>query len=157
MIAVDTNILVYAHGGGCPEHARALQWLGYLAEGLQPWGLPLFCLGEFLRLVTHPRVLTPPSSMDKAWGALHGLLKSPSLRLLAPGPDHVAWLEQLMRQGDARGNLVFDAQIAAVCLEHGADRLLTADRDFARFPGLRLLSLASEPSAASQASARGRR
>ncbi len=145
MIAVDTNILVSAHRSGTEHHEPALAWVRHLAEGRRPWGLPVFCVGEFVRVVTHPRVLDPPSTLDQAIGALEGLLASPTLRLLEPGPAFLELYFEALRAGDARGNLAFDAQIAALCLEHGADRLLTLDRDFARFPGLELLSVQEAP------------
>jgi toxin-antitoxin system PIN domain toxin len=145
VIAVDTNVLVYAHREPLERHHRALEWLRHLAEGALPWGIPVFCLGEFVRVVTHPRVLEPPSSLDDALAALEGLLQSPSLRVLSPGPNYPALYVEAVRVADARGNLAFDAQIAAVCREHGATRLLTHDRDFARFPGLQILTTDSPP------------
>lgn len=145
MIAVDTNILVYAHREETSEHRRALTWLAHFAEGIPPWGLPVFCLGEFVRVVTHPRVFDPPTALETALGALLGLLASPSLRLLNPGPRYPALYAHHVRAADARGNLAFDAQIAALCAEHAISALLTADRDFARFPKLHLLSLNDTP------------
>jgi len=145
VIAVDTNILVHAHRHGLQRHDRALLWLRRLAEGNLPWGLPVFCVGEFVRIATHPRVLDPPSTLDEALGALEGLLQSPSVRLLSPGAHYPSLFREAVRAADARGNLAFDAQIAAVCREHGAARLLTLDRDFARFPGLQIVSLDAAP------------
>lgn len=104
------------------------------------------CLGEFIRVVTHPRVLDPPSSLEAALEALEGLLQSPTVRLLSPGANYASLVVAALRAADARGNLAFDAQIAAVCREHGADRLLTLDRDFARFPGLQIVGLDAAPS-----------
>lgn len=144
MIAVDTNILVHAHRVASASHRRAVGWLRHLAEGQASWGLPVFCLTEFMRVVTHPRVFSPPSTIAQAVSALRELLASPALILLSPGTRFPPLLFDLIRQGDARGNLAFDAQIAAVCLEHGADRLLTTDRDFSRFRGIRMLSLEEE-------------
>ncbi|MFQ5680378.1 MAG: TA system VapC family ribonuclease toxin, partial [Gemmatimonadota bacterium] len=135
MIAVDTNVLVHAHRAGLPGHERALAWLRHLAEGKEPWGIPVFCLGEFVRVTTHPRVLDPPSTLEEALAALEGLLESPTVRVLGPGPSYPELFAEAVRAGDARGNLAFDAQIHAVCREQGASRLLTLDRDFARFPG----------------------
>ena len=66
MIAVDTNILVYAHRKELPDHALALSRLTELAQGRTPWAMPVFCLGEFLRVVTHPRIFDPPSTLDEA-------------------------------------------------------------------------------------------
>ena len=143
MIAVDTNILVYAHREGLDLHGAALERLSTIAEGLEPWGLPVFCTGEFVRVVTHPKIFTPPSTLDQALSALNAVLRSPSLRLLSPGERYLDLFEDCVREADARGNLAFDAQIAAVCLEHGAKHLLTVDRDFSRFSGIQALSITS--------------
>lgn len=135
MIVVDTNVLIYAHREETPHHKESLDWLRYLSEGTQPWGIPVFCIGEFVRVVTHPRVFDPPTTLSQALKALDQLIASPTLRVLAPGERYVPHFVECVRQADARGNLAFDAQIAAVCREHGASSLLTLDRDFARFPG----------------------
>jgi toxin-antitoxin system PIN domain toxin len=140
MIAVDTNVLVYAHRAGLLGHEPALAWLGHLATGRVPWGIPVFCLGEFVRVTTHPRILAPPSTLEESLAALTALLSSPTVRVLNPGPRYPQLLEESLRVADARGNLAFDAQIAAVCLEQGASRLLTLDRDFTRFPDLQIVS-----------------
>ena len=118
-----------------------LAWkcLRRLAESDVPWGLPVFCLGEFVRVVTHPRVFRPPSTLEQALSALEGLLASPALRILNPGRRYPQLLRDAARSADARGNLAFDAQIAAVCVEHGASGIVTLDRDFSRFPQLRLM------------------
>lgn len=136
MIGVDTNVLVYAHREEFPEHPIALARLRELAEGAEAWGIPVFVLGEFLRVVTHPRILRPPSPMDRAIAALRGLLESPSLRVLTPGPRYWRLLEEAILEARAAGNLVVDAEIVAVCREHGATRILTEDRDFRRFRGV---------------------
>lgn len=141
MIALDTNILVFAHIRHSPWHEKALRCITDLAQGDGPWGLPVFCLGEFVRVVTHPRLLDSPSTLNQALQALDGLLESPTLRLLSPGARYPAILLRELRSADARGNLAFDAQIAAVCLEHGVAHLLTHDRDFARFPQLQTRTL----------------
>ncbi|MFN2252318.1 MAG: TA system VapC family ribonuclease toxin [Anaerolineae bacterium] len=145
MVAVDTNVLVYAHRPVFELHDSALAWLEYLAEGSSPWAIPVFCLGEFVRVTTHPRLLDPPSTIEQALGALDGLLESPTVRVLTPGAAYPTLLAEAVRAGDARGNLVYDAQIAAVCREHRVTLLLTEDRDFARFPGLRSRPLSDPP------------
>lgn len=145
MIAVDTNILVYAHRTEAPKHDLARKWLLHLAEGDIPWALPVFSLGEFVRVVTHRSIFTPPSTLEQAIAALENLLESPSIRLLNPGPDYFRHLFNLLRSAEASGNLTFDAQIAALCREHGVDTLLTEDRDFKRFHGLRMVTLEREP------------
>jgi toxin-antitoxin system PIN domain toxin len=141
VIAVDTNVLLYAHREEFEQHPAAADAVRGLAGGDVPFGVPVFVLGEFLRIATHPRVLTPPSSEGVASRALAAILDSPVARLLSPGPAYWRLLRDLVVDLRLRGNAVFDAQIAAVCLEHGADRLLTEDRDFRRFPGLRAVSL----------------
>lgn len=136
MIAVDTNILIYAHRGEVPEHAAALARLTQLAEGNAPWALPVFCLAEFVRVVTHLRVFTPPSRLAAALAFVDGVLASPTAKILLPTDGFPLAFRDACEGAGVRGNLAFDAQIAAVCREHGVDRLLTADRDFARFDGL---------------------
>lgn len=147
MIAVDTNLLVFAHREEFPEHPRALEWLTHLGVAGAPWGLPVFCLGEFVRVVTHPRVFDPPSSMEDALLAMSALIQVPSLRVLSPGDRYPTHLTEAVRVGRATGNLAFDAQIAAVCREHGIGRLLTRDRDFSRFPWIEIVDLDEEPTA----------
>ncbi|MBI2237766.1 MAG: PIN domain-containing protein [Actinobacteria bacterium] len=136
LIAVDTNILVYAHREEFPEHGVALSALRDLAEGPAAWALPVFVIGEFLRVVTHPRILDPPSRETDAALAIDGLLESRSLRVLSPGERYWALLRDAVIEAGARGNLVLDAEIVAVCREHGATTILTEDRDFRRFSGI---------------------
>lgn len=132
MIAIDTNVLVYAHRAEYSNHAVAKAKLVELAVGMAPWGVPIFCLGEFVRVVTHRRVLNPPSSLDQAIAFLDRLTESESYRLLLPDVEYWSDLKSALGSASARGNLAFDAQLAALCVRHGAT-LLTADRDFSRF------------------------
>lgn len=132
MIALDTNILIYAHREEYPHHARAKARIIELATRPAPWGVPVFCLGEFVRVVTHRRILNPPSSLAQATAFLDRLSDSNSFSILHAEGDYWVDLKAALEMADARGNLAFDAQIAALCLRHGAT-LLTADRDFARF------------------------
>ncbi len=133
MIAVDTNVLIYAHREELPRHERALARLRELAEGDAAWGLPVFCLGEFVRVVTHPAVFSPPSTLEDAVEALDGLLGSPSLVVLSPGARYWPLVREALTEARATGTLAFDAQIVALCRESGARALLTEDRDFRRF------------------------
>lgn len=112
--------------------------LSRLAQGRAPWALPWPCVYEFLRVVTHPRVFDPPTDVNVALEDLESLLASPSLVLLGEGPTHASHLRRTVREGQVVGNLVHDAHIAALVVEHGATEFWTADRDFARFPGLRV-------------------
>lgn len=137
MIALDTNILIYAHRTETRLHDQARARLIELAEGDLPWALPIFCLAEFVRVVTHLRVFSPPTELAAALEFLDRLLESPSLRLLLPTRGYPGTFRKTCESGHVRGNLAFDAQIAASCLEHGVRDLLTADRDFARFENLR--------------------
>jgi toxin-antitoxin system PIN domain toxin len=136
MIALDTNVLVYARRQETPFHSKAEALLRELAEGDKPWALPWPCVFEFLRVVTHPRVFDPPTDLDTALEDLESLLEAPSLILLGEGPTHPAHLRRMVSAGHVVGNLVHDAHIAALIREHGVKELWTTDRDFARFPGI---------------------
>lgn len=141
MIAVDTNILVYAHRSEFRQHQEALATLTALADGSELWGIPAACLSEFLGVTTHQTLLKPPSTGDEAVGALEALLAAPSVRLLLPGERHAALLFGLVRTHRVTGNLTFDALIVATCLEHGVREILTEDRDFRRFDAIATRSL----------------
>jgi uncharacterized protein len=137
--AIDTNVLIYAEVESNSHHAAALRLLKTLAEGALPWAIPWPCIYEFLRVVTHPRVFHPPVPLHVALDDLRSILASPSLVLLAETERHGALFDGLIRQAGATGNLIHDAHIAALCLEHGASELLTRDRDFSRFKSLRVI------------------
>jgi toxin-antitoxin system PIN domain toxin len=143
MIAVDTNVLLYADREETPQHRAALRAIRRLAEGQEAWAVPIQCIGEFLRVVSHDRVIHPPTPVEEAFASIESLLASPAARLLMPGNRYLQILRDVIARSGVRGNLVFDAQIAAVCLEHGATTLLTEDRDFTRFQGIKPLSLAA--------------
>ena len=96
-----------------------------------------------MRVVSHDRVFVPPTPVADALAAVDSLLGSPSSRLLVPGERYLPLLRKVIVPSDVRGNLIFDAQIAAVCLEHGAPTILTEDRDFSRFAGISVLTLAA--------------
>jgi toxin-antitoxin system PIN domain toxin len=136
VIALDTNVLAYAHRAEMALHGPAHERLRSLAEGSEPFALPLFVLGEFVRVVTQPRALTPPTPLGVALEYLDQVLGSPSARLLMPGPSFPSLFAEAYRDGAALGNLAFDAHLVAVCREHGVAELLTEDRDFSRFPGM---------------------
>jgi hypothetical protein len=133
VIAIDTNVLIYAHRSETERHDRALERLKVLAEADAPWGLPVFCIAEFVRVVTHLRVFTPPSELRTALDFVDRLIESPSVRLLLPGETYPSRFRSVCELAEVRGNLAFDAQIAASCIEHGVHAIITADRDFARF------------------------
>lgn len=139
MQAVDTNVLVYAEMSASVHHAAARRILGELAEGPRPWAIPWPCVYEFLRVVTHPRVYHPPAPLRVAMADLRSILASPTLLLLSETPRHAEVMSSVVEASSAAGNLVHDAHIASLCLEHGVSELVTGDRDFSRFPGLRVL------------------
>lgn len=138
MTAVDTNILVYAHDSASAFHASAQEELRALIEGSVPWALPWPCAYEFLRVATHPAVFRWRLRPAVAWRILQAVFASPSLLLLSETPRHAATLASVMEQSAASGNLIHDAHIWTLCLEHGVTELLSGDRDFARFRGLKL-------------------
>ncbi|MDQ0614859.1 toxin-antitoxin system PIN domain toxin [Microbacterium sp. W4I4] len=140
MIAVDTNILVYAHREDSPHHAVAARALRGLAEGSASWAIPWPCVHEFLAVVTHPRIYLPPTPMDVALAAVRTLAELPGLRLLHESAGHAEELRRLLERGDVVGPRVHDARIAAICLSHGVTELWSADRDFSWFPQLRTVN-----------------
>jgi toxin-antitoxin system PIN domain toxin len=136
VIAVDTNILVYAHRRDSKFHAAAFSTLKGLAEGRAPWAVPWPCLHEFYSVATHPRLYDPPSTTDQAVAQIEAWLDSPSIVTLAEATNHWPTLQALLAKGKVTGPMVHDAKIAALCLNHGVRELWTIDRDFGRFPDL---------------------
>ena len=140
MIAVDTNILVYAHRGDSSFHASASQRLRELAEGPIAWAVPWSCLHEFFAIVTHPRIYQPPTPTAKALTQIDAWLESPTLVLLAESDAHWPTLRRTLATSKVSGPRVHDARIAALCLAHGVTELWSADRDFSRFTELRVVN-----------------
>ena len=148
MIAIDTNILVYARRAEAPHHVAAKALLTGLAEGTRPWALFWPCVYEFLRVVTHPRVFDPPTALGDAVDDIASLLASPSVVSVGEGPSHLSHLERMLDDDGLCGNLVHDAHIAALAVEHGVSEFLTADRDFTRFTKVRCRNPFARPGAA---------
>lgn len=136
MIAVDTNVLVYAHRRDAEFHSAARRSVQALAEGAATWAIPWPCLHEFVAIVTHPRIYDPASSLDQALGQVDAWLASPSVVILAEGPGYWPHLRSNAAAAKATGPRVHDARIAALCALHGVRELWTADRDFSRFASL---------------------
>ena len=136
MIAVDTNVLVYAHRADSPFFEAARAFVRDLAQGRAAWAIPWPCVHEFYAITTHPRRYVPPSKPEQACEQINQWLASPSLRLIGESGDHWASLSQLLLGGRIAGPMVHDARIAAICLEHGVREFWTADRDFSRFAQL---------------------
>ena len=137
MIAIDTNILVYAHREDATWHDAALTRVTELAEGSTPWALPWPCVHEFLAIATHQRIWSPPTPLDAALDQVAAWFESPSLVVLAETPGYWERLRDLVRHARVAGPQVHDARVAALCLHHGVKELWTADRDFGRFPALK--------------------
>ncbi len=138
MIAVDTNILVHAAHLDSPWHAVAKRRVTELAEDFRPWAVPWPCVHEFYSVITNPRLYKPPMSPQDAVIHLDIWRASPSLRLIGESFDYWDRLKTLLGTSHVVGPMIHDARIAAICLEHGVEVLWTADRDFYRFPSLRI-------------------
>jgi len=109
-----------------------------LAEGRAPWAIPWPCIHEFFAIVTHPRIYTPPTPLLKAIDQVEAWLESPSLVLLSESEDYWGVLQNILQAGRVAGPQVHDARIAALCQQHGVTELWSADRDFSRFPRLKV-------------------
>lgn len=133
MIAVDTNILVYAHREDSPFHSTAMRCIAGLAEGSAPWAIPWPCLHEFLAIVTHPRIYRPPTPLGTACGQIGAWLGSPSLAMLTEADGYWPQLRSVVVSGQVIGPRVHDARIVAICRQHDVRELWSADRDFSRF------------------------
>lgn len=136
MIAVDTNLLVYAHREDAPWHEAAFARLAELAEASAAWGIPWPCLHEFVAIVTHPRIYRPPTPLETALDQVDAWLESPTVTLLAESVGYWPVLRAALEAGRVTGGQVHDGRVAALCRHHGVRELWSADRDFSRFPAL---------------------
>ncbi len=136
MILCDVNVLVYAFREDSKDHDRYHAWLLDRLRGDEPVGYNGVIDSGFLRIVTHQRIYQPPSEPETALAFLQDVRTSPVSTPVQEGPRHWGIFERLCLKVGARGNLVPDAYFAALAIEHGAT-LYSADRGFARFPGLR--------------------
>lgn len=139
MIIPDINLLLYAYDSGSPFHAKAVAWWQACLSGTEPVGLPQVVVFGFVRVGTNARVFQHPLTPAEAAGHVRAWLGQPAVRLLDSRPDHVERTLTLLEAIGTAGNLVTDAQIAAMAIEHEAV-LHTADADFARFQGLHWLN-----------------
>lgn len=138
MIALDTNVLVYAHRRECDVHEQARELVRGLAEGSSSWAIPWPCVYEFFAVVTNKRLWkSTATDPAHAWSQIAAWTDSPSVVLLAEPPEFAEILQGFLTRPRVRGGAVHDARIAALCAAHGVDKLLTRDRDFSLFPALR--------------------
>ena len=138
MIALDTNIMVYAHREDSPFHDGAARCVTSLAEGRGAWSIPWPCVHEFLAIVTHPRIYRPPTPLELAIDQVAAWLETPTLVMLGESNGYWDQLARALMAGKVAGPQVHDARVASLCLHHGVDELWTADRDFSRFAGLKV-------------------
>ena len=136
---LDANILLYAVDETSPFHASARAWLDEALNGPQRVGIPWQSIWAFLRIVTNPRAVAEPLPAAAAWVIAESWLASPAAWVPQPGARHQEILGRLITSSDLRGNLVTDAVLAALCLEHGTS-IVSADSDFARFPDVRWIN-----------------
>jgi uncharacterized protein len=136
MILVDANLLIYAKGADLPQHRGAAAWFESVVQEGMRLGLPWMSLLAFLRVSTNPRLFTQPLTMTAAWAQVEEWLSLPGVWVPQPTEQHPRVFGHLLVAGNATGNLVPDAHLAALAIEHGLE-LCTADSDFARFPGVR--------------------
>jgi toxin-antitoxin system PIN domain toxin len=137
VIAVDTNVLVYAHRREASEHRAAFALMRELAEGSEAWAIPWPCVYEFFSVVTNPKIWkSSATTPTHAWEQLDAWMRAPSVRMIGETPDFNAVLGGLATRARVRGPIIHDARIAAICIAHGVESLLTSDRDFSLFPEL---------------------
>jgi toxin-antitoxin system PIN domain toxin len=137
LIAIDTNVLVPAHRREAREHGAAFELVRELAEGGEPWAIPWPCVYEFFSVVTHARIWKEAASTpNEAWLQLQAWFEAPGLRLLGETEGFVDLLAEFARRPRVRGPVIHDARVAAICVAHGVEKLLTRDRDFSLFPEL---------------------
>lgn len=137
MIAVDSNVLIHAYRLESPDHPAAFQALQSFAAGPAVNAIPWPCIHEFLAVVTNQRAFTRPTPASAAIEQIESLLRSPYVVCIGEGDGYFGVLADLVRSSGVMGGAIHDARIAAICLRNGVSELLTADRDFSRFPGLK--------------------
>ena len=136
MVLLDVNVLVTAMREDAPSHARLRTYLEALRSAQEPFAISDLVLSGALRILTHPRVFTPPTPLRAALTFIDTVRRSPNAVVVAPGPRHWGIFVSLLDTSGARGNLVADAWHAALAIEHGCE-WISDDADFARFPALR--------------------
>jgi uncharacterized protein len=138
LIAVDTNVLVHAHRVDSAWHELADAAVAQLAESSASWAIPWPCIHEFLAICTNPRIFDPPTPLEDAIEQVECWREAPGLVFIGEAPEYWRRLRSLLVSGRATSGRVNDARIAAICLQHGVTELWSADRDFGRFPDLRV-------------------
>ena len=138
MVLPDVNVLVHAHRADSVRHTACRAWLEAVLASDEAFGISELVLSGFVRVVTHPAIFNPPSSLDQALAFASEVMSPDHAVLIAPGPRHWEIFAKLCRDAEARGNLVADAYLAAIAIESGCEWIST-DGDYARFAGLKWL------------------
>lgn len=136
MIIVDANILIYASSRTFAQHEAAKTWLDQRLNGMVRVGVPWASVLAFLRVMTSPRILERPLAMGKAWDEVRAWLSADPVWVPQATERHSEVLGRLLGMPGIRGNLVHDADLAALAIEHGLI-VCSCDSDFSQFPGLR--------------------
>ncbi len=136
MIVVDANLLIYSYDTDSSRHKKSRAWVERIFSDIEPVGLPWQTVSAFLRVITNRKLPGSRLPVEQAAEIVEEWLAQPNVRILAPGDEHWSMLKRTMIEGRASGPLVSDAELVALTVEYGGV-LYTADRDFARFPGLR--------------------
>jgi toxin-antitoxin system PIN domain toxin len=136
VIAVDTNLLVYAHRTDATFHEPARAALESLAVGRSAWAIPWPCVHEFISVVTNPRIFKTPTPVGHALSQMQTLVDLPQVVMLSEEDGYLHRLAAVAAPARTQGGAIHDARIAALCLHHGVTELWSADRDFTRFPEL---------------------
>jgi uncharacterized protein len=136
MILIDVNVLVYAKRQDSHDHAKFRTWLEEIIRSDSVIGMSELVLSSVVRILTHPRIFNEPTQLDEALQYVHSLHEQPGCVWVSPGERHWEIFTRLCKAVGAKGNLISDAYFAALAMESGAE-WITADRDYARFPGLR--------------------
>lgn len=137
MIAVDTQILVYAHRTESEFHMAATMALNTLIKAGGRWAIPWPCLHEFIAVVTNPKAFSNPTPPNVAIGTIKKYLQAEGMTTISEGPQHLWFLSEVLRSSGAVGGVVHDARVAAICMENGVSEIWTNDRDFRKFTGIR--------------------
>ena len=135
MILLDVNLLLYAYDASSKDHDRAARWLEEVLSRQSIVGLAWETILAFLRITTHPKILSEPYTLEEAMDVVAGWIARPNVAVVGPTEQHWAVLSRLLPKSRVRGSLIMDSHLAALAIEHGAT-LYTNDRDFERFPGL---------------------
>jgi toxin-antitoxin system PIN domain toxin len=136
MILPDVNVLIYAFRADVPQHALCSSWLRGVVTGDGQFGVSPLALAAVVRVTTNPRTYPNASTLEEAFGFCKDILGQPNCQIVEPGPRHFDILKRLCIETKTRGGRVTDAWYAALAIEWGCE-LITLDRDFARFPGLK--------------------